>query len=885
MNPASTADALAATRRLSAAMLDAHDSRALHRAFAAELLGLFAVDRVHAFELTPDGTGARGTVFALDAEDGAAPQLDYAVPFDGPSGVQHVSATGEALHVPDAPSSPLVAQRFVARFEAASLLYVPLAFEGRVRTVAMLLSHAPRTFSMPELELVYTLANHASAGLAVLEMRNRLSARVERSAALARAASALNARLDLRAVLDALCAEGGRALGANMACFYLGDSAGGGVAVAADGVPSDSDWWGRRIEPGEGIAGKVLVTGEPAVTNDYQLGRTVDADVMLDVETALGVPVRWDGELKGVVSVGFTSMRPVLAEDIDVLQAIADLAAVACSNAEAFERVQAAARTDSLTGFLNHGAVQARLREEIWRARRDEAPLSCLLVDLDNFKPINDQHGHLVGDELLRQVATAIAAEFRPYDGLARYGGDEFVLVLPGADEDAAQKAAVRLRSVVAEVSARFGDLEAPVTASVGIARWREPLAAAELLDRADRALLLAKRRGKDGIAVACAATERELARAEGRRDRDDPLANFWDMVSRCERPRHVLYTLPALVRRELDLEEVALYEPGPGSQGRALIRLALARFPGDPGRAAFRPSTITIGEGLRRRLESGPISRGSLAALEEALEVPERAPGRHAPVGSYAAVALIRGGALIGLMLLRHRLPQFPLPSLRLAEVLAGETVTVLLSQSGDGSRTAVAALAAAIDARDNYTMSHSEEVVGLAREVARRLGLSPSEVSKVRDGAMLHDVGKVAIPNEILFKAGPLTESEWEVMREHPAIGESILRRTPELAPIAPLVRHEHERWDGDGYPDGLAGESIPIGSRIILACDAYNAMITERPYRQPMSAEAALSELRGNAGSQFDPRVVEALLAVLDAPADGASGEQTPVVASGA
>ncbi len=676
-------------------------------------------------------------------------------------------------------------------------------------------------------------------------------------------------------MLTSLCEQGSRALGADVAGFYLGGVE-GGSAVAAHGVPEDSDWWGSRVEPGQGMAGRVLVSGRPAVTNDYQLGQIIDADVMKRVETAAGVPVLWDGELKGALSVGFTSLRPVLDEDIAVLQAIADLAAVACSNAEAFERERAAARTDSLTGFLNHGAIQARLGEEIWRARREELPLSCLLVDLDNFKPVNDRHGHLVGDELLQQVATAIAAEFRPYDGLARYGGDEFVLVLPGAEEETALQAAQRLRTVVAEATARFGDLAAPVTASVGISRWREPLTAGELLDRADRALLLAKRRGKDGLAVAGTATERDLARVEQGRDRDDdPLAGFWDMVSRCERPRHVLYTLSALVRRELDLEEVALYEPGPGSQGRSLVRLALARLPGDPGQAAFRRASITIGEGLRRRLESGPISRGSLAALETALEVPWADARDTAPAGSYAAVGLARGGTLLGVMLLRHRLPQFPRPDLRTAEVLGGEAVTVLLSQSGDSSRTAVAALAAAIDARDNYTCSHSEEVVGLAREVARRLGLSPVEVSKIRDGAMLHDVGKVAIPNEILYKPGPLTDAEWEVMRQHPEIGESILRRTPDLAPIAALVRHEHERWDGGGYPDGLAGESIPIGSRIIFACDAYNAMITERPYRQPMSAEAAHAELREGAGTQFDPRVVDALLAVLGAPVVASGG----------
>ena len=151
----------------------------------------------------------------------------------------------------------------------------------------------------------------------------------------------------------------------------------------------------------------------------------------------------------------------------------------------------------------------------------------------------------------------------------------------------------------------------------------------------------------------------------------------------------------------------------------------------------------------------------------------------------------------------------------------------------------------------------------------MARRLGLPPAELERVRDGAILHDVGKVAIPNEILYKPGPLTDEEWAVMREHPLIGERILRRTPELQAIAPLVRHEHERWDGRGYPDGLAGEEIPAGSRIMFACDAYSAMITARPYREPMSREAALEELRKGAGSQFDPCVVSCLLAVL---ADG-------------
>ena len=243
------------------------------------------------------------------------------------------------------------------------------------------------------------------------------------------------------------------------------------------------------------MGGQVLVTGEPAISNDYQHEVELpEAKDLQGIETAVSVPVRWNGQLKGALSVAFHSMRRIAAQDIETLQAIADLAAVACSNAEAFEQAQTAARTDSLTGFLNHGAVQVRIREEIWRARRSGGALSCLLVDLDNFKPVNDRHGHLVGDEILQQLATAIATEFRPYDGIARFGGDEFVLVLPDADEEAALDAARRLRALVAETGRNCGELGVPMTASVGVAQWREPFTASELLDRADRALLLAKR-------------------------------------------------------------------------------------------------------------------------------------------------------------------------------------------------------------------------------------------------------------------------------------------------------------------------------------------------------------------------------------------------------
>jgi diguanylate cyclase (GGDEF)-like protein len=176
------------------------------------------------------------------------------------------------------------------------------------------------------------------------------------------------------------------------------------------------------------------------------------------------------------------------------------------------------------------------------------------------------------------------------------------------------------------------------------------------------------------------------------------------------------------------------------------------------------------------------------------------------------------------------------------------------------------VAALAQALEERDSYTGEHSESVVDLTGRVAEALALDGHEIKTVRSAALLHDIGKVGIPDEILHKSGPLDEQEWEIMRQHPAMGERILRAIPGMGAVARIVRHEHERWDGSGYPDGLAGEEIPIGARIILACDAYHAMTSDRPYRAAMSHHVAMSELSSNAGSQFDPKVVEALVGYL-------------------
>ncbi len=191
---------------------------------------------------------------------------------------------------------------------------------------------------------------------------------------------------------------------------------------------------------------------------------------------------------------------------------------------------------------------------------------------------------------------------------------------------------------------------------------------------------------------------------------------------------------------------------------------------------------------------------------------------------------------------------------------------------------RGVVRSLATALAARDGYTGSHSDVVHDLAVAVAARLGVGDDVIDEVRSVAILHDIGKIGIPDGVLHKSGPLTAEEWELMRTHPVIGERILGPLAGFASIARAVRHEHERWDGLGYPDGLSGEEIPQSSRIVLASDAFHALVSERPYRSALSHEDAIAELRASAGSQFDPAVVGALVAILQ---EGA----IPTVAPGA
>jgi HD-GYP domain-containing protein (c-di-GMP phosphodiesterase class II) len=231
------------------------------------------------------------------------------------------------------------------------------------------------------------------------------------------------------------------------------------------------------------------------------------------------------------------------------------------------------------------------------------------------------------------------------------------------------------------------------------------------------------------------------------------------------------------------------------------------------------------------------------------------------APVGLLAAAVAVTTSPAVCLLVI---------PLAGVLAVLSRERQTridqaLALSEAYQGTALL---LGDVVEADDAYTGSHSRGVVELSLAVSDQLGLEFDQRRNVEFAALLHDVGKIAVPNEIINKEGPLDDAEWEVMRQHTIEGERMLKRIGGvLAAVGKIVRASHEDFDGSGYPDGLAGEEIPVEARIVTCCDAFSAMTTTRSYRKAMDTEAALAELRRCAGTQFDPQVVEVLVELVE------------------
>jgi diguanylate cyclase (GGDEF)-like protein len=883
---ARSGEAINAVSRLLATATAADTPETLAGALAREARGYFAATAALVFVV--DQRASRAAVVAGDP---APPHRDW-FGLDEASPLGEGLASGTPAKLSTAQARELALASGLQPRPQAALVAPMVHPTGPIAHVLLVADERQRAFEDADLDAVAALAEAARANLAQLMLAEEHGARRARQSSIARAAKALNESLDLTRVLPRICEEAAGILGADRVLVFRG-SGGSSLLLEASSVAREA---GGAAEHAGGIAARALELGRPILSNDYvrDASPTVGS-AFADIRTALAVPMRWDGELRGAMWAGWTRERLVLDEDAHLLESFAELAAVACRNASVHADLAEAARTDALTGCMNHAALHETLRREMQRSRRTGRALTVVLVDLDHFKQVNERNGHLVGDEVLRRVGRALRQAVRPYDFVARYGGDEFAIVSVDSEAERGEEIARRAIHRLSEAIAELGHDKVSTYATAGVAEWTPGLSPSELLREADRALLYGKQQGIRGTAIAATAVPddfelgqtRPVEPAEGdegdERSRAPGAAAGRESEPLRKRNRQLTLAnaLGARLSEMTDVSEIVDAAVEELHRAFGYFTCAIVRPEGEEtiGAVAGRGAAFErLPTRWRQPRSAGVIGRCLRERRTVVVPDTERDPDYFASetteaVRSELVSPIWVGAQMWGAIDVQETVREaFDEGDARLIETVADQLGAALRSatlyeQLERAYMGTAEALAAALEAKDSHTALHARSIVRTAESVGLALGLGGQALRDLRYGAAFHDIGKIAVPEPILNKPGPLTDEERAQVERHVLVGEQILAPIEFLSGVRPLVRHGHEHWDGGGYPDHLAGDRIPLGSRIILACDALDAMTSNRPYRAAMPEAEARRELRRFAGTQFDPEIVATLLRVLE------------------
>jgi diguanylate cyclase (GGDEF)-like protein len=569
---------------------------------------------------------------------------------------------------------------------------------------------------------------------------------------------------------------------------------------------------------------------------------------------ALAVPLVAEGETFGAIVVAMSVETP-LEIDPELVSSVADLAAASLAGDRRLAESRDEARRDALTGLANRRAFDERLERTIGEAAERGREASVILLDLDDFKQINDTLGHAAGDQVLRQVGFVLLRNVRADEAVFRIGGEEFAIVVE-AGREAARFVAERIRTALREQrrGGRLPTVSAGIAAVPVDARERN-----ELVRKADAALYAAKWAGKDRVLAYSAEVEPAKPAPVHARPRRVLLVDDDAGL------RALLRTTLEPVDLEVDEAEDAATAAGRIAARRPDVVVLDVRMPGTDGVSFCRrlkadPSTRTIAVVLltgddRRETEAAAESAGADAFLRKPFS----------PLGLLNVVERLAGGrraASVGAAVDRPAGEQLDLYAQDLRRLLELERGQRILLQKA--YREAVTALATALESKDIGTRAHSQRVQRYALELAEAVEPRLLEDPSLEYGFLLHDVGKIGIPDRILLKPAALTESEQRMMRMHTVLGEQMLGDVALLQGEGlRVVRSHHERWDGRGYPDGLGGSEIALGARIFAVADTLDAITSDRPYRRAGDWRAAVAEIERSAGAQFDPDVVGAFL----------------------
>ena len=687
-----------------------------------------------------------GSNFALALQDTMEGPLEVEVPFESEEPRNHlhgVPASSLAQHVQQTRQPLLISsdvQGAVERLELAPVNPhiktwggVPLHFsDGTLGVLALADMEREYAVSKTQFELVQVLAQEAAGAIENARLFKREQRRSSHLALLNELGRKANSVLNPNELLPALCGQVRSAFGYDLARIEMMAPGGEELVVEAESGYGP-ELVGRRIRKGEGLSGAAAESGEPVLANSV-LKEPRYIALHPGIRSALSLPLKYREELMGVLSLESKQAYGFSSHDVLTLRTLADQLAVALHNARAYQLALEQAITDGLTGLKTHRYFMESLDREWRQSTRSGQTFSVVMIDLDGFKQVNDRYGHLEGDKVVKAVAHLLNDRVRQSNVVARYGGDEFAVLLPGVRIDQAEHLAERLRLTI-EADPYMA--ERHVTASFGIASF--PLhgpTQEEVIRVADSGMYLAKHQQGNRVRVA-------------------------------------------------SLSGTATHADGESKLLEAYL-----------------------GVTMKRMFSTGP-------------EVFE------------------------------HYLERFQ---------------NVNLKTKGDAPSLldTVTALAFAIDAKDHYTQGHSQSVSRIAAQIARQMGLPEAVVEEVRLGGILHDIGKIGVPESVLNKTSRLTPEEFEVMKGHAILGSKILEplKVKSIERIRGMVRNHHEMFDGTGYPDGLKGDKIPLGARIVAVADGFDTMVSERAYKAGRSFDEAIAELRRCSGTQFDATVVEAL-----------------------
>ncbi len=654
------------------------------------------------------------------------------------------------------------------------------------------------------------------------------------------------------------------------------------------------------------------------------------------------------------------------------------------------------ATTDDKTGLANMRHFTVLAERELERSRSNGQTVSLLMCDLDYLRNVNNTYGHQAGDLVLQHVASVIRQSIRGCDVAARFGGEEFCILLPDTDCAGGQAVAERLRQTVAQSPVHLIDADRaiPVTLSIGLATSPTDGRTFDvLLHEADLAVYQAKRNGRNRV-VAAGRESRELA-AEWARENlivthawpaakaSNPLLkivhratrqSYSDQnataatapvapsssgstnANRSPLPRSVAllisvvclsavlglvpaFGVPPIAgaipwlglaffagltivaehlavevdrRRKTSVAVVMLLAATFlfGAWGALTTSTAFALWAKIKSKSPIHRMLFNFGmillsiEGgvLVFRLLAGGLTSGRsvewllLSAIGASIVYfsinhlllsvvrglsERRSPTRiwrtnyqwlfphYAVFGALAIIVALGFNAFgpVGVLALMAPVAGMQLAIKQYTDHTAGYVAELegMNQRLGDSYEATLSALSRALDTRDEETEEHSRRVRRYSEMIAGRLGLSPEDIADIARGAMLHDVGKIGVPDAILLKPAKLTADEQAIMRRHPQIGYNMIAHIPFLSRAAEVVLHHHEAYDGSGYPSGLTGDRIPLGARIFAVADTLDAMTSDRPYRRALPLSAALAEIERCRGTQFDPRIVDTLLRI--------------------